>query len=342
MLFRCWRIVAICIALLIASLLPPGSLALANCAADARSAICERKDKGTPQKGDPTSAQAQRALLKSATGRLAKQRKGRTDLYTIGVAGWASQDVFIKELDGALASLAKVLPTSGRVLRLVNQPDTIRTIPLATRSNLAAAVRAVAPIMDKNDDVLILFMTSHGNPGGFGLQLPGKEPIELPPREVAKMLDTAGIRNRLVIVSSCYSGIFVKPLANDNTIVITAADAKNVSFGCEPGRDWTYFGDALFNRSLRPGVDLRRAFNSARLMISEWELMGSLPPSNPQAHFGPALIEKLEPIFAAHAARERDQEVVNRQVPSRAMRGKRSTSQDRYSFMAFVVSPPRS
>ncbi len=236
-------------------------------------------------------------------GRLAPQRKGATDLYTIGVAGWADQDVFVKELDGTLASLTKVLPVDGRVLRLVNGPDTAKGTPLATRENIAAAARAVADVMDKDDDILILFMTSHGTRAGFGLQLPRRPLVEFAPRELAKILDGAGIRNRVVIVSACYSGTFVPPLANDNTIVITAADARNPSFGCAPGREWTFFGDAFFNRSLRPGADLRSAFNGARLTISEWELAEALPPSNPQAHFGPALVEKLAPLFASQVER---------------------------------------
>ncbi len=57
-------------------------------------------------------------------------------------------------------------------------------------------------------------------------------------------------------------------LANDDTIVLTAADAKSTSFGCAPERDWTYFGDAFFKKhSLRPGADFRRAFDNARVLI---------------------------------------------------------------------------
>ena len=241
---------------------PPADIATdgvrrADCSVATPANYCEPKDKAKdkskekakprPQK-DSADAQ-QRALLKSAVGRLAPQRKGVTDLYTIGVAGWADEDVFIKELDGALASLAKVLPIDGRVVRLVNRSDTMQTIPLATRNNLAAAMRSVGQVMDKGEDVLILFMTSHGTRIGFGLQLPGRQPVEFTPRELAKILDSAGIQNRVVIVSACYSGTFVPPLANDNTIVITAADARHPSFGCAPGREWTYFGDAFFNRA---------------------------------------------------------------------------------------------
>ena len=42
-------------------------------------------------------------LLKTEVDALAPQRKGTTDVYVIGLAGWANQDVFVKELDGALS-----------------------------------------------------------------------------------------------------------------------------------------------------------------------------------------------------------------------------------------------
>ncbi len=148
--------------------------------------------------------------------------------------------------------------------------------------------------------MLLLLMTSHGDPNGFGLRLPSEVVSDLTPQEVATVLEHEGIKNRIVIVSACFSGTFVPPLANDTTIVLTAADAKNTSFGCAPERDWTYFGDALFRQSLRPGRDFQQAFDNARVLIQGWELMdGGARPSNPQAHFGPALVAKLAPLFEA-------------------------------------------
>ena len=90
------------------------------------------------------------------------------------------------------------------------------------------------------------------------------------------MLDREGIRNRIVIVSACYGGVFVQPLANDNTIVLTAADEKSTSFGCSNEREWTYFGDALFNHGLRPDASLEQAFADARTKIGEWEARDGL------------------------------------------------------------------
>ena len=217
-----------------------------------------------------------------------------TDIYAIGIAGW-TQDVFRNELAGALKVTRKALPLNGGTVRLINSRETADTVPLASQQNFAAAVRGIAQVMDKEEDVLFLFMTSHGEKRSFGLQLPSTI-VRLRPSEVAAVLNREGIKNRVVIVSACYSGIFVKPLADENTIVLTAADKKSTSFGCAEGREWTYFGDALFHHSLKPGTDLRTAFAKARDLIAEWEKRDRFTSSNPQGHFGEALMRKLAPL----------------------------------------------
>jgi peptidase C13-like protein len=242
---------------------------------------------------------AQPRLLQEQLTHLAPSRQGETEIYSLAVAGWADQDVFVKELDGALEAIGSVLPIKGRTVRLINRRDTVNTIPLANVSNFGAAVHAIAAVMDKDNDVFILVMTSHGEQTGFALQLPGGV-AELTPQQVAAALDGEGIKNRVVIVSACYAGIFVPPLANDNTIVLTAADAKHTSFGCAPERDWTYFGDAFFHQSLHPGADFENAFDHARVLIHGWEMMDHATPSNPQGSFGRALVAKLAPFFATN------------------------------------------
>src|SRR5262249_53845813 len=236
--------------------------------------------------------------------RLRPQQPGTTDIYALGVAGWAGLDVFTKEIDGAFTALAQILPIRDHTLRLAHNSSGPKHVPLAHRRNFAAGVQAIGKRMDKEEDVLLLVMSSHGSSGtsgGFSLQLPGGGMQVLTPHELKSVLDGEGIKHRIVIVSACYSGQFVWPLANDNTIVLTAADAMSSSFGCAAGRDWTYFGDALFRQSIQPGVSLARAFDHARILIRGWEMMDRFPPSNPQAHFGPALTAKLEPVIEAVA-----------------------------------------
>jgi len=212
-------------------------------------------------------------------------------------------DVFLKEVNGGLAAIGSILPIENRTFHLINHPATVASLPLATEENFAAAVHAVGGVMDKKDDVLVLLMTSHGDRNGVGLQLPSRT-VDLTPTVVAATLDHEGIKNRVVVVSACFSGIFVPPLQNDSTIVMTAADANHTSFGCAPENDWTYFGDAFFRQALRPGTDFQNAFDHARVLIQGWELMDHAPPSNPQGSFGPALVAKLAPFFTRATARE--------------------------------------
>jgi hypothetical protein len=270
----------------------------------ARSALlAPDSDSNAPDQIDRARVElAQPALMDQAIARLAAQVKGTTDIFALGVAGWSEEDVFIKELDGAFDSIVRTLPIKGHALRLVNHADSVADIPTATRQNFAAAIRAIGRVMDKEEDVLLLFMTSHGFESGVALYLPGIVSAWLSPEDVAAVLDREGIKNRIIIVSACYSGVFVGPLASDDSIILTAADENNVSFGCSNEREWTYFGDAFFNHGVKLGADLQTAFAIAKDTIAQWENRDRLPPSNPTAHFGQALVDKLAPVYIRNKA----------------------------------------
>jgi len=84
-----------------------------------------------------------------------------------------------------------------------------------------------------------------------------------------------------VVISACYSGVFVPRLANPDVLVITAADANHPSFGCQDKAKWTYFGDAFFNVALRRAKSLKEAFAVARALVRKRELRERFEPSNP-------------------------------------------------------------
>jgi len=123
----------------------------------------------------------------------------------------------------------------------------------------------------------------------------------LRPPNLRDMLSQAGIVNRVVIVSACFSGAFIAPLADDNTIVLTAAAPDRTSFGCQPEREWTFFGDAYFNHAVRGGAGLLPAFDQAKVLITQWETTQHLtPPSNPQKWIGSHAAEMLRRAEAEH------------------------------------------
>jgi hypothetical protein len=95
------------------------------------------------------------------------------------------------------------------------------------------------------------------------------------------MLGRTGVRHKVVVISACYSGVFIPRLANPDVLVITAADADHPSFGCEDKARWTYFGDAFFNVALRRAKNLKEAFVVARALVRKRELRERFEPSNP-------------------------------------------------------------
>ena len=119
----------------------------------------------------------------------------------------------------------------------------------ASIKSLAATLQAEAKKMDRDTDILFLVLTSHGSPDGLAITA-GRRAETLRPSTLAEMLDQTGVQHKVVIISACYSGVFIPRLANSDTLVITAADADHASFGCEDKAQWTYFGDAFFNIAL--------------------------------------------------------------------------------------------
>jgi Peptidase C13 family len=151
----------------------------------------------------------------------------------------------------------------------------------ATTETLAGALRSVALTLDPEQDVLFLMLTSHGSRYGLAVKA-GSHSETLSPAALRAMLAFTGVRHRVVIISACYSGIFIPALAGPDTLVITAADADHPSFGCKDGAKWTYFGEAFFNAGLRQTTNLRDAFVLARKLVRQRERRAGFEPSNPQ------------------------------------------------------------
>jgi hypothetical protein len=148
--------------------------------------------------------------------------------------------------------------------------------------------------MNRDEDVLVLFLTSHGSADHkFALDLWPLKLNELDPAALRKALDESAIRNRVVVVSACYSGGFVERLRDANTLVITAAAPDRNSFGCSNEAEWTYFGRAYFDEALRTTRSFTDAFALAVPAIERRERAESFEPSRPQMVVGSAIRAKL-------------------------------------------------
>ena len=267
--------------------------------------------------------EAQQALWEKTMAAIAHERPGVTDVYALVFAPYAAEDVFLRESTMVSRVLAERFDAEGRVVQLVNHAATAQTHLWATTLNLERAIDAIAQRMDRNNDLLVVYMTSHGA-SDFKLAA-ANWPLEVPPvtpDELREALDKSGVRHRVIAISACYSGGWADALAGDNTLVMTAADATHTSYGCGRRSELTFFGRALFDEELRKTHSFEQAFARAVPLIKQREIDAGKEDgfSNPQirvgAGIGPVLrmLEKrldalppaanpAAPVAAASAAR---------------------------------------
>jgi hypothetical protein len=229
----------------------------------------------------------QPGLVGDELATLKTQRKGTTDLFFIGFAGQAEEKVFFNEVSFARSLLDRRFNTAGRSLMLVNNTDTVYSAPLANRHNLEAVLEGIAQRMDKNEDVLFLYLSSHGakdrklSVSFWPLRL-----NDLKAEDLKAMLDNSGIRNRIIVISACYSGGFLDVLKDDNTLVLTASSRDHVSYGCGDFTQYTYFAESYFVKALANSDSFITAFDQARHLIQEREQSEGLDASGPQIDVG--------------------------------------------------------
>jgi hypothetical protein len=197
-------------------------------------------------------------------------------------------NVFHSEATRAAAILARHYGRGVAPLVLTNT----RTARAASVETLRDGLRTVASRMDRERDVLFVFLTSHGNQQGVAIKAGRRREI-LSPGRLGEFLRDTNARQKVLIISACFSGVFT-PLADAETVVITAADAEHPSFGCEPSATWTYFGRAFFSQAMPRTSNLRDNFALARSLVSARERRQGYEPSNPQMRGGESFLARLQ------------------------------------------------
>lgn len=221
----------------------------------------------------------------------------KSELFFVGFAGNGDEGVFRSEAAYAQAVVAKKYSGEDYALRLASNLDTLEDEPLANVYNLRAVLAGIAEKMNVGDDVLMLFLTSHGSrDGSIDVSLAPFEMQDLYATALAQMLDEVGIQWRIVIVSACFSGTFIDALRNANTLILTAASAEKTSFGCSSDRELTYFGEAFFGDALAAENDFIKAAEAARRSVSKREREEGLEPSQPELIVGSDILKKLESL----------------------------------------------
>jgi hypothetical protein len=216
------------------------------------------------------------------------------DWSAVVVAGdWRSGDGGSTEaFDNARRDVAATLLALGfkpeNTVQFSTRPDRYAS-PKPERLTAQSMLDAVKTATAKVKGGCLIYYTSHGNPRGVVLDVHGR-PYVLSPGELGLLVDEACAgRPAIVIISACFSGVFVPYLQGPQRMVVTAARPDRSSFGCSADNVYPFFDDCFLE-----SVGKARTFPAlppaiqACVARKESDL-GLGPPSEPQAFIAPDL-----------------------------------------------------
>jgi hypothetical protein len=127
-----------------------------------------------------------------------------------------------------------------------------------------------------------VYLTSHGSPSGI---LIGDEIVD--PRTIARLVnDACADRITVVVVSACFSGVFISALQTENRMILTAARPDRTSFGCGEANMYTFF-DQCFLESIPQSRDFPGLAAIVQDCVARREIAEmATPPSEPQVSIG--------------------------------------------------------
>ncbi len=247
-----------------------------------------RVDDQSPDIDDDVLWGAQPALIEQERMALPPRAAGRTNVYAMAVAGSGRQALFSREAHEALRVAALHFGSYRGGALLSNGAADLMQSPLATRANIAAVAHAIGEKADRKQDLLFVYLVSHGSQTAeLESDLSNDRSVQpISSVTTAEALQKAGVARRVIVVSACFSATWIPALADENTIVITAAAKDRTSFGCDDTRRLTVFGEAFLGSMAARRLSPYDAFEDAKRKISAEELKEGVTPSLPQAFVG--------------------------------------------------------
>lgn len=197
-------------------------------------------------------------------------------------ADWRdSEDRPIQAFDNAQRDLTTGFLKAG--FDRANLYDATLRPDVAAPVTAEAAVMAAQALTARTTRGCLLYFTSHGGPDGMVF---GPDQT-LSPTGMARLVrDLCGTRPTVLIISACYSGIFVDGSAGPNRMILTAARRDRSSFGCGAEATYPYF-DGCVIESLPTSTDFIALANAVRACVRRRETdEGLSPPSEPQVSIG--------------------------------------------------------
>jgi hypothetical protein len=164
----------------------------------------------------------------------------------------------------------------------------------AAKTSFAAIRGRLGELARAAPDGCLFYLTSHGSPDGVVI-----DDVITPPGAVAAMIRrSCGDRPTAVIISACFSGVFLPALAGPNRLVMTAARRDRSSFGCGEDDRYPVF-DMCVIQTLPGAADfIDLAARTRHCVEREEDLQNFRPRSHPQFFIGGRFRAAMKPFTA--------------------------------------------
>ncbi len=176
-------------------------------------------------------------------------------------------------------------------LMFVNRQEIEKaTLPFATEDDFELGIVSLAKLAARAETknnakpLLVILLTSHGSPQQIVFNADGFN-RNMYASTLAKQLAPIEPYPTLLIVSACHSGSLIPHLENDNRIIMTAAAADRLSFGCATNSPRTWYVDALA-KAFDLQKSLRDWHTQTISIVEQMEEQAKVTASQPQQWIG--------------------------------------------------------
>jgi hypothetical protein len=215
--------------------------------------------------------------------------RAATRWHVILAAAGNEQKVF----DNFVSDFASTLAASAEIASLTELHASIDDRWPA--SGLQALDRSLAALKPQEGEGCLVYVTGHGAPEGLAMSA-DTPTIFVRPSRMETMLNSCAGRPTVLVVSACYSGVYVRAgITRAERIVMSASAADLTSFGCSDNLQYTFFDQCFMDAWPRQNNwgSLADDINDC---VRLTERSGNFPASKPQFFFGPGMRELALPV----------------------------------------------
>ena len=161
-------------------------------------------------------------------------------------------------------------------------------------SGMQELERSLTALKPQQNEGCLIYLTGHGAPEGIAMS--AETPMAfVRPTRMESMLNSCSQRPTVLVVSACFSGVYMRPgITRPERIVMTASAADLTSFGCSNNNRYTFFDQCFMDAWSHHDLWGMLA-DEVRNCVRTTERSGNFPSSKPQFFFGPGLRELALP-----------------------------------------------